>query len=162
METISDYKAKMDLNKITDIIFNLNKAYDKYKEGKIINNNWVITDPDFYNKYKNKILINYAKINTNEQTTTYGEYILKDKYIYIETKKYYGIIKYNTNFVACILSETEYGLYTKNMNMVAVNTKLIDNYEKLNNEPPKIEDLLKIIKWKITKKALQELKYNIE
>ena len=150
----------MDLNKITELVFNLSKAYETYKKGKIINNNWVITDPVFYNKHKNKIIINYGKIGDPKQTI-YGDYSLKDNFLYIETKKYYGIIKYNTNFVACILSDTEYGLYTQNMTMLAVNTKLVDNYEKLNNEPPRLEDILKIIKWKITKKALQNIKDNI-
>lgn len=160
---VLDTKAhKMDINKITELIFNLSKSYEAYKQGKIINNDWVITDADFYNKNKNKIIITHAKFGSTEQNTSYGEYILKDNFIYFETKKHYGIIKYNTNFIAIVLSETEYGLYTKNMNMVAVNTKLIDNYEKLNNEPPRIENILKIIKWKITKKALQNLNYNVE
>jgi hypothetical protein len=150
----------MNINKITELVFNLSKAYDTYKEGKIINKNWIITDIDFYNKYKNKIIITYAK-EGEAKLISYGEYQLRDNLLYIETKKYYGLIKYNTNFVAIVLSEREYGLYTQTMSMVAVNTKLIDNYEKLNNKPPEIEDILKVIKWKITKKALQNIKNNV-
>lgn len=160
MNVLDTKQHNMDINKITELVFNLSKSYNAYKKGKIISNNWVITDSDFYNKNKNKIIIKHAKYNESKQTI-YGDYLLKDVIIYFETNKYYGIIKYNTNFIAIILSETEYGLYTQSMNMVAVNSKLVDNYEKLNNEPPKIEDILKIIKWKITKKALQALKEDV-
>jgi hypothetical protein len=160
MSVILLEKNTMDLNKITELVFNLSRAYETHKKGKIINNHWVITDTEFYNKHKNKIIINYAKYGENKETI-YGAYTLKDNILYIETKKYYGIIKYNTNFIAVVLSETEYGLYTNIMTMLAVNTKLVDNYNKLNNEPPKLENILKIMKWKITKKALQNIKDNI-
>ena len=45
--------------------------------------------------------------------------------------------------------------------MVAVNINLIDNYDKLQTKPPKIKDIFKIIKWKITNKALQNIENNI-
>jgi hypothetical protein len=161
MNVLANKAHKMDINKITELVFNLAKAYDKHKEGRIINDGWIITDVDFYNKYKNKIIVNHASIGQKKQTL-YGEYTLKDNILHIETKKYYGIIKYNTNFIAIGLSETEYGLYINKMNMVAVNTKLIDNYDKLQSNPPEIKDIFKIIKWKITNKALQNIENNIE
>jgi hypothetical protein len=156
----------MDINKITELVFNLSKAYNANYGGKVIqgdwviNDGWIIIDPEFYNKYKNKIIVNYACFGKGEQTL-YGEYKLKDDILYIETKKYYGVIKYNTNFIALSLSQTEYGLHINQMKMVAVNINLIDNYDKLQTKPPKIKDIFKIIKWKITNKALQNIENNI-
>jgi len=161
MNVLDTKEDKMDINKITELIFNLSKSYETYKQGKIINKDWIITDIDFYNKHKDKIIINYAK-QAEAKPISYGDYLLKDNILYIETKKYYGLIKYNTNFIAIVLSETEYGLHIQTMNMVAVNTKLIDNYEKSNNKPPELEHILKVIKWKITKKALQNIKNNVD
>jgi hypothetical protein len=122
---------------------------------------WIIIDVKLFNKYKNKITINNINYIDSSIVNSLEEYAFKDIRVSFETKKQYGILKYNTNFIAFLLYDKEYEILLKPINLIAINKNISDNYEQKNNKPPNIKDILDILKWKITEKALQDYKYKI-
>ena len=122
---------------------------------------WIIIDVKLFNKYKNKITINNINYIDSSIVNSLEEYAFKDIRVSFETKKQYGILKYNTNFIAFLLYDKEYEILLKPINLLAINKNISDNYEQKNNKPPNIKDILDILKWKITEKALQDYKYKI-
>lgn len=153
----------MDLsNKITNIISALDKinlAYNQFKDQNLIIGDWVIINEEIYNKYKNKIIItNINFIAEPEMEQAIPAYPVISLKMAFETKKYYGVLKYNINFIAFNISEREYSALTDSMNLVAVNRNLQNNYNNNITKPPKLLDVLEAIGWKITAKAKKEIK----
>jgi len=144
------------LNIISDI------SNNKYTPDNSIEiGDWIIIDVKLFNKYKNKITINNINYIDSSIVNSLEGYAFKDIRVSFETKKQYGILKYNTNFIAFLLYDKEYEILLKPINLIAINKNISDNYEQKNNKPPNIKDILDILKWKITEKALQDYKYKI-
>jgi len=145
------------LNIINDISNNKYTSDNSIQKG-----DWIIIDPKLYNKYKNKLTINNINYVDTAIISNLENYQVNDIRITFETKKEYGYLKYNANFIASIIYNREYELLTKPIQLVAINKNLSKNFEQKINKPQKLQEILKILDWKITKKALQDFKYNIE
>jgi len=137
---------------------NLEDFYKEYKNSKIIRKGWVIVNKKAFDKnkdiklisadyycYKSKLLDN-NEIISNKQIIIYGDTI--DKYV---------TIKYNCNFIAINITDTEYGTILDPMTLMAI-VKGKDLEQ--NKDLPKFTDVLSILGWKITRKALNNIKTN--
>ena len=137
---------------------NLEDFYKEYKNSKIIRKGWVIVNKKAFDKnkdiklisadyycYKSKLLDN-NEIISNKQIIIYGDTI--DKYV---------TIKYNCNFIAINITDTEYGTILDPMTLMAI-VKGKDLEQ--NKDLPKFTDVLSILGWKITRKALNNIKNN--
>lgn len=145
------------LNVISDI------SNNKYTEDNSIQiGDWIIIDTNLYNKYKNKITIKHISYTDNAVIGNVGDYEVNDTRITFDTKEGYGYLKYNTNFIAFVLYDREYELLTKPIHLIAINKNLSNNFEQKINQPPTLQQITKILNWKISKKALQEFKNNLE
>jgi len=139
------------------IINNINQFYDVYKSPKHIKHNWVIVNNEHYELNKGKLKIisaNYytakAKIyNEDDEIINHNQIIIN-----AETLNKYITIRYNANFIAISESETEYGMIDNEMNLLAVRKM---NSDKLNTDIPSFELVLKILGYKITRKAHKDL-----
>jgi len=147
-----------EIDNILNILKSINNEYnldiDNNKE-KIIIDNWIILNNSIYTKYRNKITISSIEYIPQKEISLHG---LK---LYFETKKLYGFIKYNANYITFVISETEYGLNINPPHLIAINTKVLEDYNKKLSKLPKFKSILKILGWKITKNALQNLKDNV-
>jgi hypothetical protein len=131
---------------------------ESYKKPIILKDDWVLVNKKEYNKNKNKITLNIADFNINKQLIKqegYKDYTNKQVLINAESKNKYILIKYNSNFVAVNVSDTEYGISINPMKLICARN--IDNLEE-HKEIPSFEYLLYILGWKITKKALNNIK----
>lgn len=140
----------------------VNSIYHSFQNSKLVKNNWIITDEAFYNTYKNKINITHINYFKDTIGHYYEDYLVYDYRFSFETIKRYGAFKYNTNFIAGIIGDTEYEV-SGDLQLIAVNSQIMDNYEKNKTEPPEFEEVLNILGWKIKEKPLlyikDELKY---
>jgi hypothetical protein len=152
-------------NKLDDVINILSKidiAYKEFEKRNLVRGDWVIVGEDIYNKYKNKITIsNINYISEPEIEQAIPTYPVTSLKLTFETKKYYGALKYNINFIAYNISEREYSALVNPMSLIAVNRNLQNNYNKNIIKPPKLLDILKVIDWKITAKAKKEIKEKV-
>lgn len=123
----------------------------------IIDDQWVVLDKALYNKYKNKITINNISLLKKDKQKDWQEYITKDVTAFLETKDYYINLKYNINFIAFSISEREYQYATQPLVLVCFNRFLVKNFKSKENEPPNLLKILKVLRWKITKKALNKI-----
>jgi hypothetical protein len=123
----------------------------------IIDDQWVVMDKTLYNKYKNKITINNISLLKKDKQKDWQEYITKDVTAFLETKDYYINLKYNINFIAFSISEREYQYATQPLVLVCFNRFLVKNFKSKENEPPNLLKILKVLRWKITKKALNKI-----
>ncbi|NBW15672.1 MAG: hypothetical protein EBR82_47565 [Caulobacteraceae bacterium] len=132
----------------------LEKWYNNYKsnKNKLKIKDWVVVDEEYYNQYKNNITINNIKLYSGENEHTKR----KEKYILAESKDKYIIIKYNSNFIAVNICEREYDLMN-NIILVMVNDKSVYNIENNVGEPPEIKEIIKVLGWKATRKAMKDL-----
>jgi len=144
------------LNIISDI------SNNKYTPDNSIEiGDWIIIDVKLFNKYKNKVTINNINYIDSSIVNNIEGYAFKDIRASFETKKQYGILKYNTNFIAFVFYDREYEIMLKPIDLIAVNKSIANNFDNKISKPPELKDILKIMKWKITKKALQNIKNNI-
>ena len=119
---------------------------------------WQAIDAEYYKKYENKLKITGINYIDCIESQRLDDYIVNDIRIHFETKKEYGLIKYNINFIAYLLAEREYEIHTQELKLIAINKNIVDNYKKKLNKPPQFEKILKALGWSITKKSLQSIK----
>lgn len=142
-----------------NLIENLNDFYEIYKNPKYIINNWTIVNNKVYELYNNKINITNGQLEIKDvELDIYGKPLhSKQATALLETKDKYILIKYNPNFIAIIVSDTEYGLTINPVSLISIqNSKNLET----NTDLPKFSKVLKVLGWKITKKATNNIKYN--
>lgn len=139
-------------------IDNLETFYKEYKRSKIIRRGWAIVNELNYNKYKNiKLTSAEYHLHNSKYANKYEVVDSKQIIIYAESKDKFIIIKYNANFIAVNITDTEYGTILDPMILMAIiKTKDLEQ----NKEIPTFKDVLHILNWKITRKALNNIKYN--
>ena len=137
---------------------NIDSFYKEYKNSKIIRQGWAIVNKESYNKYKNIKLISADYYCYKQKLLDKNEIINnKQIIIYADTTDKYITIKYNCNFIAINISDTEYGTILNPMILMAIiKTKDLEE----NKELPKFTDVLSVLGWKITRKALNNIKTN--
>jgi uncharacterized protein YdaL len=146
------------------IVNNLNSFYSVYKNPKYKIDDWIIVNNEAYIKNKGKITIIGGEFGLKDHIS-YNEYdeklITKQATLLAESKNEYVCIKYNNNFIAVNISDTEYGLTINDFTLVAVaNSEVIG----LNKNMPKLKEILKILGWKISQKGyanlLEQINFN--
>lgn len=132
----------------------MEKIYNTYKinKNKVKIGDWVVVDEYYYNKYKDKLKITDIKLYSGKSELTGKE----ENYIVAETKTEYILIKYNSNFVAVNICEREYDL-AKNITLVLINSNSVSNIENNTGKIPSIKELIKVLGWKATRKAITNL-----
>ena len=68
----------------------------------------------------------------------------------------YILLKYNANFIAVNICEREYEI-TNNITLLMVNDNAINNIENKKGKPPSIKEVIDILSWKATRKAITNL-----
>ena len=144
------------------IVDNISNFYDIYKNPKYIVDDWVIVNNEHYIKNKGKIKIisaNYytakAKVyNEDDEVINHNQIIVN-----AETLNKYITIRYNANFIALAESDTEYGIITKEMELLAI--RKMDS-KKIHTDIPSFELVLKVLGYKITRKAHKDILEQIE
>ena len=126
------------------------QIYKKLTSTNIYRLGWAILDEKLYNKINNKILIvNIGNLNRNEY---------KESTCLLENKDRYYLIKWNDKFISINESDTEYGLVINELNIYAINAiKALE--EKPTLKAPSLKQVLKIIGFKLSKKAKEHLNY---
>jgi hypothetical protein len=148
-------------NEYEHILHKVNSIYNSFKDGKLIKNNWIITNEPFYYTYKNKINITHINYFKDTIGHYYEDYLVYDYRFSFETIKRYGVFKYNTNFIAGRIGDTEYDVLG-DLHLIAVNSQIMDNYDKNQTEPPDFEEVLSILGWKIKQKPLLYIKDDLK
>ncbi len=133
-----------------DLEQQLSKYYETIKNPLYRLDNWIIANNELYNiVYNNLTISNILSVN---QTTT------NELVIIFDTKKEYYVFKYNNNYNCLMISQTEYGLITGDYQLLAVEQNSI--YTLINNkEMARFKELCKLLKWKISKRAKDDLDY---
>jgi hypothetical protein len=144
-----------------EIIDKVNSIYNSFKDGNLIKNNWIITNEPFYYTYKNKINITHINYFKDTIGHYYEDYLVYDYRFSFETIKRYGVFKYNTNFIAGRIGDTEYDVFG-DLQLIAVNSQIMDNYNGNNATPPDFEEVLSILGWKIKQKPLLYVKDDLK
>jgi hypothetical protein len=137
-------------------IENIDSFYKEYKVSKNIRKGWVIVNQKSFDKYKNIKLTSADYYSYNSKLLDKNEIIInKQIIIYADTCDKFITIKYNCNFITINISDTEYGTILNPMILMAiVKTKDLEE----NKQLPKFEDVLSVLGWKITRKALNNIK----
>jgi hypothetical protein len=137
-------------------IENIESFYKEYRVSKNIRKGWVIVNQKAFDKYKNIKLTNADYYSYDSKLLDKNEVISnKQIIIYGDTCDKFVTIKYNCNFIAINISDTEYGTILNPMILMAiVKTKDLEE----NKQLPKFEDVLSVLGWKITRKALNNIK----
>ncbi len=133
-----------------DLEQQLSKYYETIKNPLYRLDNWIIANNELYNKvYNNLTISNILSVN---QTAT------NELVIIFDTKNEYYVFKYNNNYICLKISQTEYGLITEDYQLLAVEQNSI--YTLINNkEMARFKELCKLLKWKISKRAKDDLDY---
>ena len=142
------------------IISNIGDFYKNYKNPKYIIDDWVIVNNEHYLRNKSKINILNGEIFKTKSKLVSSELESSHSQITLlgELKKKYIIIRYNKNFIGIAFSETEYGIMSNEMQLVAVRTELSeDNSDNL----PDYSQILKALGYKITRKAKANIDFQI-
>jgi len=130
--------------------------YNSYKtnknKSKLKVKDWIIIDESYYFKYKDNIKLSSIKGYTGTNTLTKRE----EKFIVAETESKYILIKYNANFIAVNICEREYQLYNA-ITLLMINENATQNIVNNNNKIPNIKQLIGILGWKATRKAMKDL-----
>jgi uncharacterized protein (DUF1330 family) len=135
-----------------------------YKNPTYVIADWNIVNNKEYNKYKNKVNIisaNYYSVVVDLEPNSPEENLIKSNQIIVncETKNKYISIKYNPNFIVTAISDTEYGMISKEITLLAIkNSKDLT----LNKDIPRFKEILKVLGWKISQKAYKNLLEQIE
>jgi len=138
------------MDKQLEYWYNQYKINQKKKKTKI--GDWVIVDELTYNKYRDNLkLDNIKEYSAKNAITGFDE-----KVILAETKDKYILLKYNANFVAINICEREYDL-TNSITLLMVNDNAVKNIENKTGEPPSIKEIIGILGWKATRKAINNL-----
>jgi len=133
-----------------DIKDELVKYYETIKNPKYKLDNWIIANNNLYDKL-------YQKININH-IISISQGNLNEIILVFETKKQYYVLKYNNNYICLRVSDTEYGLITGNYELLAIEEKAIYGLTG-KKEIPKFINICKLLKWKLSKKAKEDLDY---
>lgn len=133
-----------------DLEQQLSKYYETIKNPLYRLDNWIIANNELYNiLYNNLTISNIISVN---QTT------INELVIIFDTKKEYYVFKYNNNYICLKISPTEYGLITGDYQLLAVEQNAL--YTLINNkEMARFKYLCKLLKWKISKRAKDDLDY---
>ncbi len=133
-----------------DLEQQLSKYYETIKNPLYRLDNWIIANNELYNiVYNNLTISNILSVN---QTAT------NELVIIFDTKNEYYVFKYNNNYICLKISQTEYGLITEDYQLLAVEQNSI--YTLINNkEMARFKELCKLLKWKISKRAKDDLDY---
>jgi len=141
--------------------------YNKLHNAKIVIDNWAILDEKAYNKLLKTTIISINNIFSETYKPVSlaslslenisNKDISKEIVIFCESKKEIIVFKYNINFIAIRRAETEYGLYTGEYDLIAVNKNYI--YENNNNILYSPRQLMNTFKIKLSKKAMKDLEY---
>jgi len=130
--------------------------YNSYKtnknKSKLKVKDWIIIDESYYFKYKDNIKLSSIKGYTGTNTLTKRE----EKFIVAETESKYILIKYNANFIAVNICEREYELYNA-ITLLMINENATQNIVNNNNKIPNVKQLIGILGWKATRKAMKDL-----
>ena len=148
-------------NEYEHILDKVNSIYNSFQNSKLIKNNWIITNEPFYYTYKNKVNITHINYFKDTIGHYYEDYLVYDYRFSFETIKRYGAFKYNTNFIAGIIGDTEYSILG-DLQLIAVNSQIMDNYNGNNTTAPDFEEVLNILGWKIKQKPLLYIKDDIK
>jgi hypothetical protein len=126
------------------------QIYKKLTNANVYKLGWAILDENLYNKINDKILItSIDNLNKNEH---------KESTCLLEDKDQYYLIKWNDKFISINESDNEYGLVLNELNIYAINAiKALEN--KPNLKTPSLKKVLKIIGFKLSKKAKEHLNY---
>lgn len=133
----------MKFNSLED---KLEEYYNRVKNPKKIIDNWAIIDIDTLNSFK-KITL------TSINNVTRGEL---DHTITTETKKNYIIIKYSPNFIATKVIDNEYNYLLIDWDLIAVDMHTL---KKINNKLISNKEIIKLLGFKLNKKAKLDLDY---
>jgi hypothetical protein len=140
-------KKKIKYESLDDKIYNY---YDKISNPKYIVGDWIIADDSIYKKNNKKLtFLNLL----SHQISPNGEYLVVGE----DKNKYYAI-KYNDKFICIKVTDTEYGLYTGEYNLLAVNKKIL-SLKKINGETLPFKDICDLFGWKLNKKAIDILEF---
>lgn len=150
------------LYQVIGVLSKIDQAYEEFSKRNLVKGDWVIVGDEVYNKYKNKITISNINYHYEpEIEKAIPSYPVTSLKFFFETKKYYGTIKYNINFIAYNISEREYSALTDTMTLIAVNRNLENNYNNKVVKPPMLSEVLRIIGWKMTNKAKKEIEEKV-
>lgn len=132
---------------INDLV---SQIYKKLTSTNIYRLGWAILDEKLYKKINNKILIvNIGNLNRSEY---------KESTCLLENKDKYYLIKWNDKFISINEADTEYGLVINELNIYAINAiKALEENPELKT--PSLKQVLKIIGFKLSKKAKEHLNY---
>jgi hypothetical protein len=130
----------------------LEEYYTNYNKNKLKIGQWIVVDEIYYNLYKNKITINNIKLYSGENESTKRP----ESYVLAETKNDYIVIKYSANFIAVNICQREYELYNT-ISLVMVSENATKNIENNTGDVPNIKSIIKILGWKVTRKAMKDL-----
>ena len=145
--------SKLEKNEV-DLLLN------SYRNPVILKDDWILVNKKEYNKNKGKITLTSADIYSYKQIIKDTELEYENNQILVtcETKNNYVNIKYNGNFIAVNTSNTEYGLSINPMRLICARN-IPSEYELgARNKPPSFLYLLDLLGWKITRKALNNIK----
>lgn len=137
-------------------IENIDSFYKEYRVSKNIRKGWVIVNKEAFDKNKDIKLISADYYSYDTKLLDRNEVISnKQIIIYGDSCDKFITIKYNCNFIAINISDTEYGTILNPMILMAI-VKGKDLEQ--NKELPKFTDVLSILGWKISRKALNNIK----
>lgn len=123
--------------------------YDKLSNTQLIVKNWAIIDDQLYKTLKNKVTITAIG---NLEINKYNELTCL-----LESKKNFYFIKWNSKFISIAQGESEYKLLLQIVNIFAINTNAILNTD--SNKTESLKEILKIIGFKLNKKAKRDLEF---
>lgn len=127
--------------------YKLNKTKKKSKV-----KDWVIVDELSYHRYKDNIKLDSIKeYSAKNKVTGFDE-----KIVLAESKDKYILIKYNANFIAINICEREYEI-TDSITLLMVNDNAINNIENNKTTAPDIKEIINILGWKASRKAITNL-----
>lgn len=146
----------------------LKEYYNKLHNSKYIIGDWTIIDEALYKKIYNKLkitsinnifqeaykAISLANLGTPDNKITENSI---ETIIVAESKKETIVIKYNINFIAFRIAETEYSVFTGEYDLLAVNKNYI--YNKVDTKLISPKELFSKFKIKLSRKAMKDLDY---
>ena len=127
--------------------YKANKNKDKLKV-----KDYIIIDESYYLKYKDNIKLTSIKGYTGLNSSTKK----KENFVIAETKTQYILIKYNGNFIAVNICEREYELYNA-ITLLMIHSNATQNIVNNNTNIPNIKEVISILGWKATRKAIKDL-----
>lgn len=143
----------MNLKNINAKISNI---FDRLKSPKYTIKGWIIVEPELYEKRKNKTII--KRINNIVIEQINNEYTCS---IICETKNEFIYVKYNTQFIGEVRSQTEYGLILNSYDIYAVNSEIFETTPPFSKNKISINDIFNILGYKLSKEAKEYIELRI-